>query len=99
MSDQTPRADKPKTFEEALEKLEEIVASIESGKVPLEESISRYERGIGLVKQCRTILDRAEKKIQLLARGAGETLEPAGELDEPDAGRGAEPDTGADGAT
>lgn len=90
MSDQNPPTDNPKTFEQALAKLEQIVASIESGKASLEESISRYEEGIGLVKQCRTILDRAEKKIQLLAQGDDGTLEAAGELEEPD------PDAGTD---
>lgn len=77
-------SEKPKlTFEEALQKLEDIVAAIESGEVPLEESIEKYAEGTRLVKHCRGILDRAEKKIQLLAKGDGETLEPAGELDEP----------------
>ena len=68
------------TFEQAMEQLEKIVAEIEEGKVSLEESIERYGQGIKLIKQCRTILDAAEKKIQLLAKGAGESLEPAGEL-------------------
>ena len=71
------------TFEEALAKLERIVSQIEEGKVPLEESIEKYAEGIGLIKQCRAILDEAEKKIQLLAKGEGGSLEPAGELQEP----------------
>ena len=72
------------TFEQALAKLEQIVSQIEEGKVSLEESIDKYAEGIRLVQQCRTILDSAEKKIQLLAKGEGDTLEPAGELDEDD---------------
>lgn len=72
-----------KTFEEALQGLEDIVASIESGQVSLEESIQKYAEGIELIKQCRQILDSAEKKIQLLAKGEGNTLNPAGELQEP----------------
>jgi exodeoxyribonuclease VII small subunit len=76
-------SDNPRlTFEEALRKLEEIVAAIESGEVPLEESIDKYAEGIRLVKHCRGILDRAEKRIQLLAKGEGETLGPAGELED-----------------
>jgi exodeoxyribonuclease VII small subunit len=71
------------TFEEALEKLEGIVSQIEEGKVSLEESIDKYAEGIQLIRQCRAILDSAEKKIQLLAKGEGEGLEPAGELEEP----------------
>ncbi len=75
--------EKPKlTFEQAIEKLEEIVAEIEEGKVSLEESIERYGEGAELIRQCRRILNQAEKKIQLLAQGQGEVLEPDGELEE-----------------
>jgi len=76
------------TFEEALAKLEEIVSQIEAGKVPLEESIEKYAQGIELIKQCRTILDGAEKKIQILARGEGQSLEVSGELAQPADGTG-----------
>jgi exodeoxyribonuclease VII small subunit len=69
------------TFEQALEKLEKIVEQIESGKIGLEESIARYEEGTKLVKQCREILDAAEKKIQLLARSESGQLDSAGELE------------------
>ena len=72
------------TFEQALGKLEEIVAKIESGEVGLEESIARYAEGIKLIGQCRTILDAAEKKIQLLAQGEGDRLAPAGQLETPE---------------
>ena len=72
------------TFEQALARLEEIVSKIESGEVPLEESIDKYAEGIKLIKQCRSILDAAEQKIQLLAKGKGGTLAPSGELVEPE---------------
>ena len=68
------------TFEQALAKLEQIVTEIEEGKVPLEESIERYAKGIALIKQCREILDAAEKDIQILVKGQDETLTPAGQL-------------------
>ena len=71
------------TFEQALGRLEEIVQQIESGKTGLEESIARYEQGIKLIKQCRTILDAAEKKIQLLAKSEAGELTSAGELEPP----------------
>jgi exodeoxyribonuclease VII small subunit len=71
------------TFEEAMATLEAIVAEIEQGKTPLEESIEKYGEGIALVRQCRTILDAAEEKIQLLAKGQGDTLLADGELDKP----------------
>jgi len=76
------------SFEQALERLEEIVTKIEDGQVPLEESIEKYAEGIKLIDQCRSILDKAEKKIELLAKGGEQDqgLEPAGELDEEDTG-------------
>jgi exodeoxyribonuclease VII small subunit len=84
-------AEQPKlTFEQALGKLEEIVTRIESGKVPLEKSIEQYAEGIELIEQCRCILDSAEQKIQLLTQAKGDTLQPDGELPEPDA---ADPDS------
>ena len=70
------------TFEQALEKLETLVSAIEAGQVPLEESIEKYAEGIELVKRCRAILDRAERKIQLLGKGEDDSLSPAGELAE-----------------
>ena len=71
-------------FEDALARLEKIVTQIEEGKVSLEESIECYGLGIDLIKQCRAILDQAEKKIQLLGRGDAGTLEVSGELEEPE---------------
>lgn len=79
MTNQNPKTMK---FEESLAKLESIVSQIEEGKVSLEESIEKYAQGIVLIKQCRAILDSAEKKIQLLGRGEGESLQVQGELDE-----------------
>ena len=71
-------------FEDALARLETIVAQIEQGKVSLEESIESYGQGIDLIKQCRAILDQAEKKIQLLGHGDGGGLEISGEVEEPE---------------
>ncbi len=70
------------TFEEALENLEQIVASIESGEIGLEESIAKYAEGIKLIKHCRRVLDAAEKKIQLLTAEDDQTLAAAGELED-----------------
>ena len=72
------------TFEQALTKLEGIVSAIEDGEVSLEQSIEEYAEGIKLIKQCRAILDDAEKKIQVLSKGIGGQLTPNGELDEDD---------------
>ena len=68
------------TFEEALKQLETIADQIEQGKIGLEESISKYEEGMALVKQCREILAKAEHRIQKLQERADGTLE-AGEFE------------------
>ena len=67
-------AKKKLTFEEALKQLETIAEQIEQGKIGLEESISQYETGMGLVKQCRDILSKAEHKIQQLHERADGSL-------------------------
>mgnify|MGYP006291744235 CR=1 FL=1 len=82
--DMAEKTDQKLSFEQAIERLEKIVAEIESGETPLEESIERYAEGIKLVKHCRKVLDAAEEKIQVLAKGEGESLAPAGELAEPE---------------
>ena len=76
------------TFEQALEQLEQIVSRIEQGETSLEESIEKYAEGIVLIKQCRKILDAAEKKIQLLSGAETGQLTPAGELDDIDVDTG-----------
>jgi exodeoxyribonuclease VII small subunit len=52
------------SFEQALAALEEIVARLESGSVPLDESISLYEKGEELRKQCQARLDTAQQRIE-----------------------------------
>jgi len=64
------------TFEEALEKLEAIVEDIEQGKIGLEESITKYEEGMGLIQHCRKVLADAEMKIQKLQADQQGNLEP-----------------------
>ncbi len=64
----------PKSFEDALRELEQILAEIEGGQVGLEESIARYERGTFLIQHCRGVLGQAEKQIELLSKGADGSL-------------------------
>ena len=56
------------SFEQAIGRLEAIVDQMESGKLPLEELIVRYEEGMGLVKICQDRLASAEQKIEIIAR-------------------------------
>jgi exodeoxyribonuclease VII small subunit len=67
----TPHADiAALPFEEAMRQLEQIVQRLERGDVPLEESISIYERGNQLRKQCETLLKQAELKVEVITQGA-----------------------------
>jgi len=61
------------SFEDAIERLETIVDELESGSLSLEESIARYEEGMGLSKQLTRTLDEAEKRIERLSVGEGGT--------------------------
>ena len=54
------------TFEQALAELDRIVRELEDGKVGLEESLTRYEQGVSLLKKCYAQLRRAELRIQEL---------------------------------
>ena len=57
-----------KKFEEAMQRLEEIVQSLDSGDLPLEESLKIFEEGMKLVGFCNSKLDEAEKKVSLLIK-------------------------------
>jgi exodeoxyribonuclease VII small subunit len=59
------------SFEEAIERLEGIIDRIERGEVGLEESLTEYERGVGLIRRCREVLDQAEQRIAELSIDAG----------------------------
>jgi len=60
--------DKNLTFEQALKKLSDIVGKIEAGQIPLEQSLTQYEEGMELIKYCRGILEKAEKKIEEIGK-------------------------------
>ncbi len=64
-----------KSFEEHLAEAEGIVRELESGALPLEDSISRYEKAVAALKRCHAILEAAEKRIEQLTRRADGTLE------------------------
>ncbi len=69
-----------KSFETSLAELENIVGRLESGDLPLEESLELFENGIKLSRECRTRLTNAERRIEVLMKGAdGELV--ANEID------------------
>ena len=61
-------------FEDALQRLEQIVDQLEAGKLGLEESLKVFEEGVGLARRCARYLDEAEKRIELLTRDESGTL-------------------------
>ncbi len=58
-------------FEKALERLEQIVEELESGNIPLEEALKRYEEGVKLSRALNQKLAQAETKIETLTRALG----------------------------
>ena len=62
-------------FEDAIKKLEEIAKELESGELGLDESVSKFEEGMQLSKNCTKMLSEAEKKINLLIDNNGEIEE------------------------
>ena len=53
-------------FEDALKRLEEIVGTLEKGGIPLERSLKIFEEGVRLSRLCNKMLDKAEKKVEIL---------------------------------
>ncbi len=59
-----------RSFESALSRLEALVRELEAGNVGLDESLTLFEEGIGLVKYCTEKLDRAEQRVKILIADA-----------------------------
>jgi exodeoxyribonuclease VII small subunit len=55
-------------FEDALQRLEQIVDQLETGELPLDESLTVFEEGVGLARRCAKYLEEAEKRIELLTK-------------------------------
>ena len=57
-----------KRFESALEELESVIEQLESGELSLEDSLTAFEKGVGLVKYCNQKLNEVEQKVELLTK-------------------------------
>ena len=57
-----------KTFEQAMERLEKIIQELESGELPLEKAMNKFEEGIELTRFCSRKLDETEEKINILLK-------------------------------
>jgi len=87
-----PAPKKSLKFEKALEELERVVARLEKGNLPLEESLQLFEQGIKAARECRAYLEEAEKRVEtLLGSEAGglelspyESEEDENETEDPD---------------
>ena len=64
------------SFEDTLAELEGIIAELESGSLPLDKMLERYEKGAKALELCRTMLDKAEKRIEILVRDKDGNLKP-----------------------
>ncbi len=75
-----------KKFEEAMQRLEQIVQTLERGEIALEGALEAFEEGMQLIKFCTGKLEEAERKVTLLIRESGgkltrEPFEPDGKED------------------
>lgn len=67
--------EKEENFEESMKQLEEIVSVLEKGDLNLEDSVTKFEEGMKLAKNCNEILEKSEKKIMVLLEKDGTLTE------------------------
>jgi len=58
-------------FEKSLQQLDKVVAKMEQGDIPLEESLKHFEEGIKLIRDCQEALTDAEQKVEILTKEQG----------------------------
>ena len=68
-------AEKKMTFEQAMERLGEIVRQLERGEAPLEDALTLFEEGTRLIHQCSAQLEKAEQKVVKLLAGPEDTVQ------------------------
>ncbi|HEX5766130.1 MAG TPA: exodeoxyribonuclease VII small subunit [Woeseiaceae bacterium] len=61
----------PLNLEKSLEQLETLVDELESGDLPLETAMKKFEEGIKLTRQCQSALKDAEQRVEVLLKSAG----------------------------
>jgi exodeoxyribonuclease VII small subunit len=68
----------PIPFEDALGELQQIVSALETGQVSLEQSLDQFERGVSLVSHCKSLLDEAHQRVEIVvSRQASGVVETA----------------------
>ncbi len=73
----------PPSFEAAMQELEGIVGRMESGELPLAESLAAYKRGAELLQYCQTVLQDARQQVEVLEKGVLKAFDAGGDDDEP----------------
>jgi len=63
------------SFEEAYERLEEVLSRLQMGNMTLDDSLAAYEEGMNLAAHCQALLDAAELRVESLERSAGEVAD------------------------
>jgi exodeoxyribonuclease VII small subunit len=81
-------------FEDALSKLEKVVSQLEKGDISLEESLKLFEEGIRLSRLCNQKLDEAEKRVEILLKGADGTFKTQPFVSSVNSGQAASTDSG-----
>jgi len=64
-----PKTQKPQSFEQALAEIESIVTAMETGQLPLEQSLAAYKRGAELLQYCQAQLREAHQQVKVLEAG------------------------------
>ncbi|PIQ88969.1 MAG: exodeoxyribonuclease VII small subunit [Candidatus Omnitrophica bacterium CG11_big_fil_rev_8_21_14_0_20_42_13] len=77
-------------FEEALARIEKIVAELEGGKLTIEDAVKKYEEGIRLAGICSKTLDSAKRKVEVLMKKEGASLDKRFETEELEESQGLE---------
>lgn len=62
-------------FEQSLQRLEGLVKGLETGSLSLEDALSSFQEGVGLVKQCQNLLSQAEQKVEILLKASGDQVD------------------------
>ena len=63
--------DKPFDLEKSLEALEALIEELESGELPLERAMQKFEEGVRLTRSCQAALKEAEQRVEILLKSAG----------------------------
>jgi exodeoxyribonuclease VII small subunit len=74
-------AEIPPSFEAALSELEALVGRMESGELPLQQSLAAYKRGAELLAYCQAALKDAQQQVQVLEKGVLQPFSPDDETD------------------